>query len=265
MKYRLLLAGKNNELIDEIFTLSNSFETITTSMRLEDILLHVQICKPDAFVFCCYMDSVDVIAHINAIKQHMVKENVPFILIGTQGECETFQQVVSSETDLMIKRPMEIAGIEAEILKFLDDRKKEQEEARRMREEIEALKQQGNTGKKHILIVDDDPLMLKALKERLHNDYEIATAISGRVAFRFLEKKKTDLILLDYEMPGEDGAQVMERLRSTPETADIPVVFLTGISDSQRIKKVLVMKPQGYLLKPIDNKKLMSTLQEILG
>lgn len=108
-------------------------------------------------------------------------------------------------------------------------------------------------------------MMLKIIKEYLHDEYEVATAISGKIALKFLEKKKTDLILLDYEMPVEDGPAVLEKVRANEALVDIPVVFLTGITDSNKIKKVLVMKPQGYLLKPIDQNKLMETLDSIFG
>jgi response regulator RpfG family c-di-GMP phosphodiesterase len=107
--------------------------------------------------------------------------------------------------------------------------------------------------------------MLKVIKLHLHEKYDVATAISGKVALKFLETKKTDLILLDYEMPEENGVQVLEKLRLNPDTMNIPVIFLTGITDRKKIQNALVMKPQGYLLKPIDRKKLLATIDDILG
>ena len=80
-----------------------------------------------------------------------------------------------------------------------------------------------------------------------------------------LKKKKTDLILLDYEMPEENGAVVLEKIRMSDELKDIPVVFLNGINDREKIKSVLAMKPQGYLLKPIEHDKLMQTINQVLG
>ncbi len=114
--------------------------------------------------------------------------------------------------------------------------------------------------RKHILVVDDDPIMLKTVKEQLHNDYDIATAINGKIAMKFLERKKTDLILLDYEMPGENGPDVLEKIRQNQFTKDIPVVFLTGVSDREKIQEAIALKPQGYLLKPIDHDKLIDTI-----
>ena len=58
--------------------------------------------------------------------------------------------------------------------------------------------------KKHVLVIDDDILMLKSLKEQLHEKYDVATALTGKLGLKFLESKKVDLILLDYEMPNVD-------------------------------------------------------------
>ncbi len=117
----------------------------------------------------------------------------------------------------------------------------------------------------HILVVDDDPLMLKMLKEQLRDDYDVATAVSGKIAMKFLERKKTSLILLDYEMPGENGPEILEKIRANEATKDIPVIFLTGVSDSDKIQEALALKPQSYLLKPVDHEKLMRAITKIIG
>lgn len=119
--------------------------------------------------------------------------------------------------------------------------------------------------KKHVLVVDDDSGVLKLVKSYLSNQYDVATAKSGKVAMKFLETKKTDLVLLDYEMPEENGPQVMAKIRANEKTKNLPIVFLTGVVDKEKIQEVLLMKPQGYLLKPIDLVKLISTVKGVIG
>ena len=119
--------------------------------------------------------------------------------------------------------------------------------------------------RKHILVVDDNAMMLKMIKEHLHDQYDVATAASGRVALKFLERKKTDLILLDYEMPDESGPAVLEQLRASETTKDIPVIFLTGVTDTNKIMEALALKPQNYLLKPVDREKLLDTIAKTIG
>lgn len=77
------------------------------------------------------------------------------------------------------------------------------------------------------------------------------------------KKKHPDLILLDYEMPGWDGKRTLEEIRKDEEIMDIPVMFLTGVADKEHIAAVLGMKPEGYLLKPVEQSKLLSMIEEI--
>lgn len=118
---------------------------------------------------------------------------------------------------------------------------------------------------KRIMIIDDSPGMLKAIKEQLGTNYEVATAISGKIALKYLQNKTVDLIFLDYAMPNEDGPAVYEKILANPQTANIPVIFLTGVSDSSMIQKALSLKPKGYILKPVDKETLLTKVHEILG
>ncbi len=128
--------------------------------------------------------------------------------------------------------------------------------------EIEKIKAEDER-KRHILVVDDDVRILRFLKAYLR-EYDVATAVTGSQAMKFLETKKTDLILLDYKMPVENGPEVLKKLRANERTKDIPVVFLTGVADSDKIQEVLLMKPQGYLLKPINRVKLMEIIKKVI-
>lgn len=118
--------------------------------------------------------------------------------------------------------------------------------------------------KKHILVIDDDSLMLKVIKDHLHEIYDIATAKGGKVAYKFLEKKHTDLILLDYEMPDEDGPTVFKKIREITGNENTPIIFLTGVADKERVMNVLELKPQGFLLKPVEYDSLIKTIEPFL-
>ncbi|MCR5001717.1 MAG: response regulator [Lachnospiraceae bacterium] len=105
--------------------------------------------------------------------------------------------------------------------------------------------------KKNILIVDDDASYMTMIYEWLKDIYRVSLADSGKQAMETLAKNRPDLILLDYEMPETSGPQVLKMIKADPNTADIPVIFLTGMSDKENIMKVLSLKPAGYLLKSI--------------
>lgn len=116
-----------------------------------------------------------------------------------------------------------------------------------------------------ILLVDDDPLYLKMLRGWLTDKYEITVVKAGSQAISFLREHKVDLILLDYEMKEMNGAEVLERLRENPETADIPVIFLTGASDDETIQRVMKQSPAGYLLKSLDKDSIVKVIDNFFS
>ncbi|MCI8864785.1 MAG: response regulator [Lachnospiraceae bacterium] len=103
--------------------------------------------------------------------------------------------------------------------------------------------------KPKVLVVDDSATIRQGMKRLLEEKYEVSLVSSGVSAIRAVTLDKPDLVLLDYEMPVCDGSHVLEMLHSEEEFADIPVIFLTSRGDPESVKKVLSLKPDGYLLK----------------
>lgn len=103
--------------------------------------------------------------------------------------------------------------------------------------------------KKKILVVDDSDFMRARIIQLLGEKYEMREADSSISAIKTMAVDRPDLILLDYEMPVCDGRQALEMIRSDKETADIPVIFLTGRGDRESVQKVMELKPERYLLK----------------
>lgn len=116
------------------------------------------------------------------------------------------------------------------------------------------------TKRKSILIVDDDVSYMSMIMDWLSDNYRVSLANSGMEAITWLASNRPDLILLDYEMPITSGPQVLQMIKSSPNTADIPVMFLTGKSDRESIMAVLELKPVGYLLKTADKQKLNDSI-----
>lgn len=110
--------------------------------------------------------------------------------------------------------------------------------------------------KPKILVVDDSMTIRQGMKELLCEDYEIALAKSGVSALQSIALDKPDLILLDYEMPVCDGRQVLQMIRSEEDFANLPVFFLTGRTDPESVKKVISLKPEGYLSKYLKHEEI---------
>ena len=119
--------------------------------------------------------------------------------------------------------------------------------------------------KKCILLVDDSNIQLRTLNELLKQKYEVRMAISGMQALAVIEKKKPDMIFLDYEMPECDGKKTFEMMKAMDCAKDIPVVFLTGVSEKSHIESVLALQPAGYLLKPAKAESIYNIIEKVLG
>lgn len=264
MKHKILLGGKNNLIIDMFFDhMDGEFDVLTTSLRYRDTANHLSIFEPELFAYCVYNETLDDCKRLLELKRKLAKQNVDLVFIGDPEECEFLQKETNNMADLVLLKPLTAERIRGELLDYMEQQEKLREESSRLQEELAKKKEEER--RKHILIIDDDPRQLNIIKEYLYEKYDVATAISGRIAYRFLEKKKTDLILLDYEMPIENGPQVLQHLRENNDMTDVPVVFLTGTTDRERISQALALKPQGYLLKPVDPEKLLGTIEKYIG
>jgi diguanylate cyclase (GGDEF)-like protein/PAS domain S-box-containing protein len=107
--------------------------------------------------------------------------------------------------------------------------------------------------KPRVLIVDDVNENLHVMMNILRDSYAILAATSGEKALELSGRKPgPDLILLDIKMPGMDGYEVLRKLKSNPDTADIPVIFVTALSDTTDEAKGLRMGAADYITKPVN-------------
>ena len=119
----------------------------------------------------------------------------------------------------------------------------------------------GNDRMKTVLVIDDDPDFLRIMENWLSETYSVDCSHSGAGALAYLDRKRPDLILLDYEMPGMNGEQVMHRIRSNPSNDRVPIIFLTGRNDKEGVLRILEQRPDGYLLKSMPHEELLDALE----
>ena len=219
-----------------------SVETVFSEPRLKSL---EEKCK-DTILIILYTNE-DVHEDAQALvylKDHCVENDIGVIVIGAKEEYETVQNFIPERFIAgFFERPLEMDRLLDEVERILS-------------EKIDKEK------RKNILIVDDDVSYLGMVMEWLQDTYRVAVANSGMQAITYLVKNHVDLILLDYEMPVNSGPQVLEMIRSEADTADTPVMFLTGKSDRGSIMKVLALKPADYLLKSIDKAGLLKKLDD---
>lgn len=278
MKYKILLNGRNSGLVTDFIQYTEAFfDTLSTSECWQDIIGHFKLFEPDAYVRFVDPDYEKTVTQINKLKDSGFYNGAAIVLIGDADTCDLIEEKARYTANLLIRRPITPDNLMLRITRYFDElnearerakarmlARKAEEDAKQAALEAEAEKNLAASGeKKHILIVDDDRNVLKMLKAALGEKYEITAMINGVMVDKLLETKNVDLIILDYEMPIETGAEIFRRLKENPKAAHIPVCFLTGVSEREKILEVMSLKPHGYLLKPIDMDMLTATIRNL--
>lgn len=288
MKYKILVSGNNLALIiDFIQHTETAFKTLSTTACLQDVIGHFELFQPDAYI--CFVDSEysSVGEQISSLKCDKAYNGASIFLVC---DAVIYNKLVSNpmlkaEVDMVIRRPITNDNLILRINHYFDNlraaeekvrveekakaegtlanEKEEEVLAKRKEEEKAAATAERKSERKHILVVDDDRIILKMLKTALSEKYDVTTMVNGIMAEKFLEMREVDLVILDYEMPGETGADVFRKIKSNPRIPQIPVCFLTGITDRKKIMEVMALKPYGYLLKPIDIDMLLATVSNL--
>ncbi|MCZ8157434.1 MAG: response regulator [Leptospira sp.] len=116
-----------------------------------------------------------------------------------------------------------------------------------------------------ILIIDDTPDNLTHISTLLKEKFKVKVATNGAKGLTIAATDpKPNLILLDIMMPEMDGFEVCQKLKGDPNTASIPVVFLSGKSESSDIEKGLSLGAQGFISKPVEPEKLFEIISKFI-
>ena len=119
-----------------------------------------------------------------------------------------------------------------------------------------------NSNSHSILIVDDNHNNLEVLSETLTRaGFQVAVAIDGESAIEQIEYYKPELILLDVMMPGIDGYQTCQRIKSNPDTFDIPIIFMTALSDTEHKVKGFAIGAVDYITKPFQREEVLARVR----
>lgn len=114
-----------------------------------------------------------------------------------------------------------------------------------------------------VLIIDDDRFTQNVIRRSLCNDYETRTADNGAMGLKVAGSWSPDIILLDVEMPGQNGYEVCDALKGNEQTAHIPVVFLSGHKSVRELMLGFEAGADDYLTKPFDPEVLNTKLSKI--
>ncbi len=200
--------------------------------------------RPSIVVF--YVDNADraVFSTLNYFKEMLQSDfsSCSVYLVGNESELEdAYNYLPKDFTKGAFPRPLNVKNLVAKL-------------------QMDQAFGADNLNRKKILVVDDDPIMLRTLKAWLDGKYQVFMANSGANALALLARNKVDLVLLDFEMPVISGAKVLEMIRTEAATADLPVMFLTAKDDAKSVLSVKDLHPERYLLKTMPPHELLQVI-----
>lgn len=116
-----------------------------------------------------------------------------------------------------------------------------------------------------LLLVDDEPANLRVMKQILQHDYHLIFAKSGTEAIRLTNEKKPNLILLDIMMPDMTGLEVCKQLKANPQTAAIPIIFVTALGDETDEAQGFELGAVDYINKPVSAPRMKARVRTHLS
>jgi CheY-like chemotaxis protein len=214
---------------------------VSTVGSAEDALLTARRQRPDLITLDIYLPGADGFELLQRLKSDEVTADIPVVIVSVLPDKK--QGLRLGAVDYMTK------PIDEHVLLDMVGR---------------ILAQAGK-----VLVVDDDRDTLDLLRQALNaQGFEVLTTGSGRRAMQLARQEKPDLILLDLKLPGGmDGYQVLTQLKQSEDTANIPVIVITGSLTAEDVKrqKVLSLGADRFLTKPFEIDDLINEIRQFLG
>lgn len=263
MKLNVLVTGKNRRIAEDIsehLVSDRGYITVKCRPNQAEMMDVILAEMPRVIVICLRDETVDSIKVFDILREY-VRSQVAVFVVTNDEDKRLFTKYTALSKVYFLSRPVSLFALYEKLMGV----EKELEETKEVEGSVieEFVNPEGESGirRKHILIVDDDTEQLIQIKNLLREFYDTTAVKSGEAAFKYLDKKKTDLILLDYIMPGMDGPDFLKLLRTYDELADIPVVFLTGMTEKDIVIRTLTeLVPQGYVIKPSKKSELVAKI-----
>lgn len=267
MKKILIIGALNNILRSISECLAEDYNVQMCSENIDDIKAMISLLKPDLIIvneIAFDVNETDLFMELS--KKYARKP----VLIISSGENQEHSGEISKllPKSTIIYKPVTRSKLLTSCKELLNpdssvlsDKEQTINKAAGTAAETGSLKDD----KKKVLVIDDSVLLLRNMKAMLDDNYQVFTVTSGEIALKSIAKIRPDVILLDYAMPDWDGKKTFEMLSRDEIGRNIPVIFLTSVSEKQQILDVLSLKPFGYILKPPSKDRITEEIGKALG
>jgi len=284
MRPKILITGKNVRIIENImdhFEADHGYRVEKCVANKYDLQDKVREMKPNIAIICTADESAEEVEIYDAFRELNYYSGIPVIVVASKEDAGVFKNNTKLLEVYYLPRPLSILAVynklsELEQYILPDDSDNEEDEddddeefnffRRKDNYEDESFDDEPKIKKKRILVVDDEAEQLAVLKGFLREFYDVTAVRTGEAALDYIENYNVDLMVLDFMMPNMSGPEVLYRIRTKRALANLPVIFLTGMSDRETVVKTLTeLRPQGYVLKPVKKSDLIARIIDVIG
>lgn len=219
----------------------------------EQALELLQVEQYDLMLLDIMMPGLDGFEVLKRVKADKSLASMPVMMVSALDDMDSVIQCISMGAVDYVVKPFES--------RLLKNRVKRVIERSILGKAENAIPCHANTIMK-ILVVDDSEINREILQQRLTNyGYQVEMAVDGLDGLEKLKQESFDLILLDIMMPGLDGYEILERVKSDAKLKEIPVVMISAIDDRGASKRCMKMGASDYISKPFNSVLLKARIQ----
>lgn len=190
-----------------------------------------------------------------------------FMMVTAEADKEHIQHAISAGVDEFLVKPFTPASLCNKVGRMLSRGKHTPgQPGAEQPHHPASLTQKKKHTKETLLVIDDTPSNIDVITGLLKEQYRVLAATSGKKGLQLAQAEPApSLILLDIMMPVMDGMEVCHHLKSDPETADIPIIFLTAKTEAEDITAGLDAGAVDYITKPVNSKVLKARVRTQLS
>jgi len=268
-KFRIMVTGRLGKVTRDLCEHMESdrgYATVECAPKKGELLKTSLATMPQVIIICLRSETPETVKTFDILAEPAKVGAVTIIVVANEEDTEAFTENTALKKAVLLPRPLPLSVLYYK-LHELESRWRDAENGIILSlNEFERPEERAAFPRRHILVVDDDPEQLVQIREHLQEFYETTLVGSGKGVLKYLDRFKVDLILLDYMMPEMDGPAVLKELRSHKEYEDIPVIFLTGVTEKDVVVKTITeLKPQGYVVKPAKKSEIVARIIDVLG
>ncbi len=267
MKLQIMVTGQNRRVANDLcehLEGDRGYLTVKCNAN-KNALFDVLLAEvPNVIIVCLGNETLESILAYNVMKDAVKGTGCTVIVVANEEDEKYFKKHTVLDRVYFLSRPVPLLSLYEFLIRVEEDLEESKGKRMSMFREFENENASKYDRRRSILLVDDDTEQLVQIKEQLREFYDVTPVKSGEMAFKYLSKHTPDLILLDYMMPEQDGPSVLRKLKEQEKYSDIPVIFLTGMTEKNAVIRTLTeLKPQGYVIKPSKKSELVAKIIEV--